>query len=426
MEGAEALPVSSLGQAVEPQREGDATMVEELSATARRRFLGGMALGAATLAAGRGAAAAGGDGHASGYDAAPAGEFMKTVPRKPGDPVTFSVSLDRSAVKSTSGGWAREINARHLPLATGIAGAHLFMNPGGSREMHWHATAAEWAFVLTGQCQVIVVDPDGELDVANYGPGDLWFFPKGHAHAISTLGDAPCHALLTFDDGFFSERGTFGISDWVSRVDAATLALNFGVPTASVAAFPQGETYINQGEVIALDSEAARAVHELPPARSHRFRLMAEKPWRSFPGGSLHLASVREFPMSATMTGLIIRLRPGAIQELHWHPNASEWFYVSKGRVRATLFGADKHMAVAELATGDCGYFPQGWGHSLEAIGSEPCEIVSSLNDGTYQHTSLSEWIAKVPRHVLRNNLNLADTVAAQFPQQKVMISGGA
>ena len=261
-------------------------MVQEF--TARRRFLSGMAVGAAaTLAASRGAAAADNDGHASGYDAAPAGNFMKTVPRKPGDPVTFSVSLDRSAVKSTSGGWAREVNARHLPLATGIAGAHLFMNPGGSREMHWHATAAEWAFVLTGQCQVIVVDPDGELDVANYGPGDLWFFPKGHAHAISTLGDAPCHALLTFDDGFFSERGTFGISDWVSRVDAATLALNFGVPTASVAAFPQGETYINQGEVIALDSEAARAVHELPPARSHRFRLMAEKPWRSFPGGTL-------------------------------------------------------------------------------------------------------------------------------------------
>ena len=133
-------------------------MVQEF--TARRRFLSGMAVGAAaTLAASRGATATDNDGYASGYDAAPAGNFMNTVPRKPGDPVTFSVSLDRSAVKSTSGGWAREVNARHLPLATGIAGAHLFMNPGGSREMHWHATAAEWAFVLTGQCQVIVVAP---------------------------------------------------------------------------------------------------------------------------------------------------------------------------------------------------------------------------------------------------------------------------
>jgi len=278
---------------------------------------------------------------------------------------------------------------------------------------------------LAGHCQVIVVDPDGVLDVTNLGPGDLWFFPKGHMHAISTLGDAPCHALLTFDDGLFSERGTFGISDWVSRFDAATLARNFGVPASAVAAFPQGETYINQGAVIPLDSAAARTVHELPAAQSHKYRLMAAKPWRSFPGGTLHLASVREFPMSSTMAGLVIRLHPGAMQELHWHPNANEWFYVSKGHVRATLFGADKRMAVAEMGPGDCGYFPQGWGHSFEALGSEPVEIISTLDNGVFQESSLSEWIAKVPRHVLSNNLNLADATVAQFPKRKVVIAGG-
>jgi oxalate decarboxylase/phosphoglucose isomerase-like protein (cupin superfamily) len=126
-------------------------------------------------------------------------------------------------------------------------------------------------------------------------------------------------------------------------------------------------------------------------------RLMAAKPFRSFPGGTLHLASAREFPVSASMTGLVTRLQPGAMQELHWHPNANEWFYVSKGRARATLFGADKRMAVAELGIGDCGYFPQGWGHSIEAVGTEKCEIVAALDSGTYQDSSLSEWIAKVP-----------------------------
>jgi oxalate decarboxylase len=401
-------------------------MTQDPSATARRRFLSGMALGAATLAAGRSVAAAAGDGHAAGYDVAPAGEFMKTVPRKSGDPVAFTYSIDHNVVKATSGGWAREVTARHLPLASNIAGAHLFMNPGGSREMHWHTTAGEWAYILAGHCQVIVLDPDGELDVVNCATGDLWFFPKGHAHAISTLGDGPCHAILTFDDGLYSERGTFGISDWLSRFDAATLARNFGAPVTSFAGFPQGETYINQGAAIPLDSPAARDVHELPPAKSHRYRLMTAKPWRRFPGGTLHLASAREFPMSASMTGLIMRLQPGAMQELHWHPNANEWFYIAKGHVRATLFGADKRMAVAELGVGDCGYMPQGWGHSMEALGTEPCEIVSSLDSGTYQYSSPSEWIAKVPRYVLANNLGAADAVLAQFPKQSMMIAGGA
>ena len=339
--------------------------------------------------------------------------------------MTFTFSLDHNPVKATSGGWAREVTMRHLPLATNIAAAHLFMNPGGSREMHWHATAGEWAYIMAGQCQIVVLDPDGGLDIANCAAGDLWFFPKGHPHAISTLGNTPCHALLTFDDGLFSERGTFGISDWLSRFDAATLARNFVAPAASFANFPQGETYINQGEVIPLDSDAARAANDLPPDQSHCYRLMAAKPWRSYPGGSLHLASAREFPMSANMSGLVIRLKPGAMQELHWHPNANEWFYIAKGHARATLFGADKHMAVAELAAGDCGYFPRGWGHSIEALGDEPCEVVSSLDNGVYQHSSISDWIAKVPRYVLGNNLGMTDAVLTQFPRQTMMISGG-
>ena len=75
------------------------------------------------------------------------------------------------------------------------------------------------------------------------------------------------------------------------------LGRNFAVPAESFASFPQGETYINQGAVIAIDSPTARSANELQPEYSHRYRLMTAKPWRSFPGGTLHLASAREFPI---------------------------------------------------------------------------------------------------------------------------------
>ncbi len=136
-----------------------------------------------------------------------------------------------------------------MPLATEIAGAHLFLNPGGAREMHWH-NSAEWAFLLGGQCQVTIVDPAGETEVVNYRPGDLWYFPKGHSHAIATLGTEPFHALLTFDDGLYSENGTFGISDWMSRLDTTLLDRALGTPKGSMFKIPGGETYIIQGEVI--------------------------------------------------------------------------------------------------------------------------------------------------------------------------------
>src|SRR5262249_36891982 len=154
------------------------------------------------------------------------------------------------------------------------------------------------AYVLEGHCQIVVVDPDGAAEVTNLAPGDLWYFPKGHSHSIQTLGPDRCHAILAFDDGLYSEYGTFGISDWMSRLDPSTHAQAFGVPASALAQIPGGETYINQGVVLARDSQEARAVRELDRTRTHRYRLMAQKPRVQTAGGTFHLASAREFPAS--------------------------------------------------------------------------------------------------------------------------------
>jgi oxalate decarboxylase len=392
---------------------------------ANRRFvLQSFAAGAGALATSR-TLAAGVDGHASGYDVAVASDYLKTIPRKSGDPVTFTAALDRGPIKATSGGWAREITARGLPIATDIAGAHLFMNAGGSREMHWH-NSAEWAYVVDGRCQVTVVDPDGNVEVVNHGPGDLWYFPKGHSHAIQTLGHAPCHAILAFDDGLYSEHGTFGISDWMSRYDAGVLAQALGVPADTLTGLPKAETYIMQGEILSLDGPQARATHDLDHAHTHRYPMMAQKPRVSTPGGTLHVASSKEFPMSTTLTGIFLKLKHGAMHEPHWHTDANEWHYVLKGRTRVTLFGTDKRVAVAELSPGDCAYIPRNCGHSIQNVGSEDAEIVGVLDSGLYRESTLSDWLAKAPRHLLANNFGLPEKAVANFGKKRMVISSPA
>lgn len=84
-----------------------------------------------------------------------------------------AIRLNAAPARTAGGGWAREATARSLPLAASIAGTHLCLNPGGAREMHWHAAADEWAYVLTGQCQIVVLDATGDAEVANLGPGNL-------------------------------------------------------------------------------------------------------------------------------------------------------------------------------------------------------------------------------------------------------------
>jgi oxalate decarboxylase len=376
-----------------------------MTQTNRRVFLGGLAVAAGGLAA-TPSRAAGPDGHAAGYDVAAASDYVPLIARRPGDPVTFTASLDKSPIKATPGGWARDITTKGLPIATDIAGAHLYLNAGGVREMHWH-NSAEWAYVLSGHCQVTVVDPEGEAEVANYAPGDLWYFPKGHAHAIQTIGSEPCHAILAFDDGLYGEHGTFGLSDWMSRLDAGVLTQALGLPKDAVGGIPAAEVYIRQGDIIGRDSAEARAVQVLDAARTHRFSLMAQQPRVNSPGGTIHVASAEEYPISTTITGVVTKLKAGAIHAPHWHPNANEWHYVAKGRTRVTLFAPDKRMAVAELSAGDCAYIPRGCGHSVQSVGAEDCELVGVLDSNRYSECSLSNWIAKAPRHVLANNLGV-------------------
>ena len=387
----------------------------------RRFFLRAVTLGAGALATSQSSAATP-DGHAAGYDVSPASEFLKTIPRKSGDPVVFTASLDKGPIKATSGGWAREITTRGLPLATGIAGAHLFLNAGGSREMHWH-DSAEWAYVVDGHCQVTVVDPESQLEIVNLGPGDLWYFPKGHSHAIQTLGQAPCHAILAFDDGLYSEHGTFGISDYMSRYDTQSLSQALGVSAEAFAQIPKAETYIMQGEVLPLDGPQARTARALDRDRTHRYALMAQKPRVSTPGGALYVASAREFPVSSTMTGMVLKLKRGAMHEPHWHTDANEWHYVLKGRTRVTLFAFDKRVAVAELSPGDCAYIPRNCGHSIQNAGTEDAEMVGVLDSGTYHESSLSDWLAKAPRHLLANNFGMPEKAVANFGRKRVVIT---
>ena len=117
-----------------------------------------------------------------------------------------------------------------LPISKGIAGVSMKIEPGAIRELHWHATAAEWAFVLEGRVRTTVIAPDGSSETDDFEPGDVWYFPRGHAHMIQCLGNEPCHFILIFDNGYFSEFGTFSLTDWLGHAPAELLAKYFAMP----------------------------------------------------------------------------------------------------------------------------------------------------------------------------------------------------
>ena len=242
----------------------------------------------------------------------------------------FQFSLDGNKPKVTTGGWAKEATVHQFPISKGIAGVHMFLDAGASRELHWHAIAAEWAFVIDGQCQTVVLTPEGTSEINNYRPGDLWFFPKGHGHSIQTIGDKPCHFILSFDNGAFSEHGTFSITDWINVTPKEMLALDFGLPKDLFEAFPKGETYIQSGPVIPV---SAATDAPWPKESTHKFSLLHDPhAVREFDGGTFHLATVDEWPISKSMSGGRMVIKPGAMRNLHWNVNANEWHYYLRGK----------------------------------------------------------------------------------------------
>jgi oxalate decarboxylase len=99
--------------------------------------------------------------------------------------------------------------------------------------------------------------------------------------------------------------------------------------------------------------------------------MLAGAPHAVFKGGREWRIDSTRFPISTTITGVILDLEPGAMRELHWHPNADEWQYVIDGEVSVTMFGSHGRFRIEQLHSGDVGYIPQGYGHSIENVGEQ-------------------------------------------------------
>jgi oxalate decarboxylase len=190
---------------------------------------------AAALGASGAVVAQAGLAPALGQDAAPPVVAKAATEAAPKD---FSIDLlAQNKSVEADGCWLKEANFRNFPVSTAISGGVISLAPGALRELHWHAQAAEWAYVIAGRCRVTIIDPLGRFQTVDFAPGDIWYFPRGFGHSIQCVGEADCIFLLAFDSGTYSEYGTFSLTDWVATIPRHILSSTFGVPPHSSMAF---------------------------------------------------------------------------------------------------------------------------------------------------------------------------------------------
>ncbi|GEC93686.1 oxalate decarboxylase family bicupin [Brevibacillus brevis] len=300
------------------------------------------------------------------------------------------------------GGWSREVTIRELPIATTLAGVNMSLTPGGVRELHWHQQA-EWAYMLLGRARITSVDQRGRNFIADIGKGDLWYFPPGIPHSIQGLEEG-CEFLLVFDDGHFSDLNTLSISDWFAHTPPDVLSANFGVPESAFADIPCKQVYIYQDEVPgSIEADEVESPYgTVPLPFSHR--LLAQRPLIT-PGGSVRIVDSRNFPISKTIAAALVELRPGAMRELHWHPNNDEWQYYISGQARMTVFTGNGNARTFDYQAGDVGYVPFATGHYIQNTGTETVWFLEMFKSDHFVDVSLNQWMALTPHELVASNL---------------------
>jgi oxalate decarboxylase len=331
----------------------------------------------------------------------------------------FKYSLEASGGWEGPGGSAKEVTVAEFPVSRSIAGVSMRLTPGGLRELHWHAIAAEWAYIVEGRCRITVYSPNGQAEVVDFEEGDIWYFPKGYPHSLQGLAPHGTHFVLAFDNGQFSEFGTFSITDWFAQTSPAVLAQNTGLTADVIAHLPQKEAYIVQGKVPPGELPPFRNKHIETNQSPHKYR-MGQQEVVSFEGGDERIVSMTEFPVQNTLSCAVLRIEPGAIRELHWHPTADEWGYVLNGNAEIAIFGAHGRSKKDNFQKGDVFFIDQGFGHYILNTGSSDLHVLLVFSNPVYQQISLSSWLGANPTQLIADNFGLSNQVVASMPKELI------
>ncbi len=328
----------------------------------------------------------------------------------------FWASFNNAHRRIQNGGWAREVTQDDFAISESISGVNMRLAPGGIREMHWHQQA-EWAYMVTGNCRITTVDDQGRPSIDDVAAGDLWYFPPGLPHSLQGLGPDGAEFLLAFDNGKASEFNTLLLTDWLAHTPPEVLALNFDVPADTFRNIPLSNLWIFEGSEPGSLEDDRRAVGAVPGTEAVIFRMGAMTPAKATKGGRVQIVDSSNFPISKTIAAALVTVEPGALRELHWHPNADEWQYYIKGEARMTVFNTGPKAQTADFRAGDVGYVKKSLGHYIQNTGSTELQFLEIFKADRFSQVSLSQWLTRAPAQLVAQHLNVDPSVIGRFPK---------
>ena len=334
---------------------------------------------------------------------------------------TFKFALEKSEGKVIGNSYGKEATVKQLPISKGIAGVSMRLEPGAMRELHWHATAAEWAFVARGARPHHRHRPAGRCrDQRLRARATSGTSRAATATCSQCLGDEPCHFILIFDNGYFSEFGTFSITDWIGHTPKAAAGEELRPARVGVRRLPEGRSLLRPRADAAREAAAAAAGLEAAAARRTSTGCSPSRRIATYQGRPRVARSIpSRFPISKTITGVVLDLEPGGAARAALAPERRRVAVRHRGPGQRHAVRLARPLPDRDAEKGDVGYIPQGYGHSIENVGDKPARILIGFNTGIYETIDLSQWIAGNPADVLATNFGKPAALFEKFPASR-------
>ena len=134
---------------------------------------------------------------------------------------------------------------------------------------------------------------------------------------------------------------------------------------------------------------------------THKFILKESEVKRICSGGSRIMATEKLLPGLNLMSLAEIKLEKNGIREPHWHPNAHELTYCTKGQALVTVFSPGSLRDTFTINQGEAMFIPKGYLHHIENIHSDISQFILCFNNGNPEDLDLSESVESMSSHVL-------------------------
>ncbi len=188
--------------------------------------------------------------------------------------------------------------------------------------------------------------------------------------------------------------------DLIIAAGAAATATGAAAASASAASARSRPIVINTGNGTPVLPKSSEAFH---------FPLTSAKPTVTTPGGSVTELTERNFPAFAGNAAAVfyLVLKPGALREPHWHPNAWEMDVCLGGRGELGVVTPDGEEAIATLSPGDIGFVPRGWAHYIRNVGTGDMRFAVIFNDSLPNDIGLSTMFGGMPTNTFSQTLGV-------------------